>query len=93
MVKDGEVEIDLARTLGYQNGGDLTPTKLVTIYALSYYLNSNAARVSSMAELMRRIESGNQIPEAIEIAKLFDFESVEEFNASWKEFVLSREFK
>ena len=56
-------------------------------------MNSDAERVSQLAEMVRRIESNSQVPAAIEIAKIFGFETVEDLQVGWKEFVLSRNFK
>ena len=71
----------------------LTPEQLVVMYSFAYFMNSDAERVSQLAEMVRRIESNSQVPAAIEIAKIFGFETVEELQVGWKEFVLSRNFK
>ena len=92
LVKKDEVKLDFNMMLGWENTG-LTPEQLVVMYSFAYYMNSNSARVSSLAEMVRRIESNNQVPEAVEIAKLFGFETVDDLQADWKEFVLSRDFK
>ena len=72
---------------------NLEPKQLVAIYSLAYYMQSTSERISNFAELVRRIETNNQVPKDIEIAKIFGFESVEAFENDWKEFVLSTKFK
>jgi hypothetical protein len=39
------------------------------------------------------VETSNQIPPAIEIAKFFGFTTVAEFEADWKKFILEGPFK
>ncbi len=92
LVKKEEVQLNFENMLSWESGA-LTPEQLVVMYSFAYYMNSDSARISSLAEMVRRIESNKQVPAAIEIAKLFGFETVEDLQVSWKEFVLSREFK
>jgi hypothetical protein len=56
-------------------------------------MQSDSKRLSAFASMIRRIESSNQIPEPIEIARLFGFETVEAFDADWKEFILKGDFR
>lgn len=92
LVRKETITPDLKTTLSW-TAADLDPTKLVTIYAFSYYMQSDSQRLSSYSRMIRRIETSNQVPEPIEIARLFGFESVEDFNADWKEFVLKGDFR
>lgn len=92
LVKGDDVKLQFRPMLSWESSA-LTPEQLVVMYSFSYYMNSNAERVSNFAEMVRRIESSKQVPAAIEIAKIYGFETVEELEASWKEFVLSRDFK
>lgn len=92
LVKKEEVKLDFEKMLSWENGA-LTPEQLVVMYSFSYYMNSNSERISNLAEMVRRVESNKQVPEAIEIAKIFGFDTVDELQADWQEFVLSREFK
>ena len=72
---------------------DLKPERLVLMYSLAYYMHSNAQRLNSFAAMIRRIESSNQIPAPIEMAKLFGFETVEAFEADWALFIKEGKFK
>ncbi|WP_308988143.1 hypothetical protein [Roseibacillus persicicus] len=92
LVKSGDVKLDVNQMLSLEGQG-LTPEGLVTLYSFAYYMNSTPARVSALAEMVRRIESNKQIPASVEIAKIFGFDSVEALQEDWKEFVLSRDFK
>ena len=92
LVRRGNHKLDLEEVLKW-SVNDLDPGKLVTIYAFSYYMQSDAKRLSSYASMVRRIESSNQIPEPIEIARIFGHESVEAFNEDWAKFVVEGSFR
>lgn len=92
LVKKDEVKLDFNQMLSWESGA-LTPENLVVMYSFAYYMNSNAERVSHLAEMVRRIESNKQVPASVEIAKIFGFETVEELQEDWKAFVVSRDFK
>lgn len=92
LVRRGRIEPDLAQLMSW-SAADLNPERLVLIYSFAYYMQGDAARLSSFAAMVRRIESSNQIPELIEIARLFGFETVEELQEDWIEFIKSGNFR
>jgi hypothetical protein len=92
LVKKDEVKLNFNQMLSWEKGA-LSPENLVVMYSFAYYMNSNAERISSFAEMVRRVESNKQIPEGVEIAAIFGFDSVDALQEDWKEFVLSRDFK
>lgn len=92
MVKRGDVKLDFNQMLSLESGA-LSPENLVVMYSFSYYMNSTPARIAAWASMVRRIESNNQVPAAVEIASIFGFDSVEALEADWKAFVESRDFK
>lgn len=92
LVRKGDVKPSLAETLGW-NPEDLEPANLVTIYALNHYMQSDSKRLSAYSRMIRRIESSNQIPEPVEIARIFGHESVEKFDEDWTEFILMGDFR
>jgi len=92
LVRRGTVVPDLAELFKWSSG-ELTPERLVLIYSFAYYMQSDAARLSSYAAMVRRIESSNQIPELIEIASLFGFETLEALQEDWVEFIKSTDFR
>jgi len=56
-------------------------------------MQSDPARLTSYAKMVRRIESNNQVPAPVEIAKIFGFKDVKELEADWTNFVKSTQFK
>lgn len=92
LVRKGEVKPDLEKLLSYTSA-DLKPEQLVLIYSFAYYLESDSARISAFANMVKRIESNNQVPAPIELAKIFGFETVEDFQNDWIEFIKSTKFK
>jgi hypothetical protein len=92
LVKREDVEPDFVKMLSWQSR-DLDPEKLVLIYSFATYCNSTPERLSGFANMIRRVESSNQIPEPIEFARLMGFESVEALEKDWIGFVTSTAFK
>ncbi|MFT5904680.1 MAG: hypothetical protein ACI9E1_000265 [Cryomorphaceae bacterium] len=92
-VKKGKVIPKLQQTLNLKSAADLDPEKLVTMYALSYYLQSTQPRIAAYAKLCRRINTSDQVPAASELVKFFGFETIEAFEKDWVEFIKSRDFK
>jgi len=91
-VRKGTVKVDLEPMLKWKLDG-LKPEQLVLIYSFDYYMQSNPQRLCAFASMVRRIESSNQIPPAVEIAKIFGFDSVQAFNADWELFIKEGNFK
>ncbi len=91
-VRKGTVKVDLGPMLEWKLEG-LKPEQLVLIYSFSYYMQSNPQRLCAFASMVRRIESSNQIPPAVEIAKIFGFDSVQAFNTDWELFIKEGNFK
>ena len=91
-VRKGTVKVELEPMLQWQLDG-LKPEQLVLIYSFSYYMQSNPKNLCAFAAMVRRIESSNQIPPAVEIAKIFGFDSVEALNTDWKLFISEGKFR
>lgn len=91
-VRKGTVKVELEPLLQWKLDG-LKPEQLVLIYSFDYYMQSTPQRLCAFAAMVRRIESSNQIPPAVEIAKIFGFDSVEAFNADWALFINEGKFK
>ena len=92
LVRRGKVKPDFVAMLGWDQS-QLDPEKLVLIYSFGYFVQSTPKRLSGFARMVRRVESSNQIPEPIEIARLFSFDSVEAMQKEWIEFIKSKDFK
>ncbi len=93
MVKKGEVKPNLLTTLGIKSANGLSPKSLVTMYSLSCYMQSSQQRIASYAKLVRLINTSAQIPETTELVKIFGFDTIEDFEKNWIEFVTSKDFK
>ena len=92
IVRKGDMKLRVSALLSYQVE-NLKPKQLVAIYSFSYYMQSTPERIANYAELIRRIETNSQVPKDIEIAKIFGFDSVADFEKDWEEFVKSTDFK
>ncbi len=92
LVKRGKVKAELGAMLKWKPE-ELTPERLVLIYAFAYYMQSDSKRLSEFAKMVRRIESSKQIPAPEEIAKIFGFATVAEFDADWTKFITEGDFK
>ena len=91
-VRKDDIVPSIAALYGYK-AQTLSPPELVLAYSFSYYMQSTPARLAAYANLLERIETSRQIPEPIELAKLFGFETVEELEEDWKDFIGSTAFK
>lgn len=92
LVRTGKVTAKLEPMLQWKSE-NLTPERLVLIYSFAYYMQSDMKRLAAYANMIRRIESSNQIPPPIEIARIFGFETVEELEKDWVEFITGRDFR
>lgn len=92
LVRKGKVKVELASMLKW-TAVDLTPERLVLIYSFACYMESDAKRLCAFANLVRQIESSKQIPSAQDIAKIFGFATIAEFEADWKKFIIDGDFK
>lgn len=92
LVKSGKVPVKLPELLKWKSD-ELTPERLVLIYSLAHYMESDSKRLGHFANMIRRIESSNQIPSPEEFATIFGFGTVAEFEADWSEFIQKGDFK
>jgi hypothetical protein len=92
MVRKGQVKPEIAPMFSWKSA-DLTPERLVLIYSFAHYMQSDAARLAKFATMIRRIESSNQVPASIEIAKIFGFDDVAALEADWTKFIAEGDFK
>jgi hypothetical protein len=92
LVKRGKVKAELGAMLKWKPE-ELTPERLVLIYSFAYFMQSDSKRLSEFAKMVRRVESSKQIPSPEEIAKIFGFATVAEFDADWMKFITEGDFK
>jgi hypothetical protein len=91
-VKREKIKPNLLEILAVESD-TLTPAKLVLVYSIANYLQSNPKRVSAFARMVRRVESNNTIPEPEEFAKIYGFDSVDAMEKDWIEYIKSNDFK
>lgn len=93
MVKRGKVEpkIPMLYALSRNN---LNAEWCLLMYGFNAYLQSNLGRVTKYSELIKRVETSRQVPEPENLARIYGFDSVEEMEADWIDFMKSSsEFK
>jgi hypothetical protein len=91
-VKRGKIKPNLQEIFATDKD-NLNPAKLVLVYSLANYLQSNSKRVCAFARTIRRVESNRAIPELPELAKIYGFDTVEAMEADWIEYIKSNDFK
>lgn len=91
-IRKETVQVDIEPMFDW-TAAELEPAQLVLIYSFGTYMQSTPERLCAYAKLIREIESSNQIPLPEEIAEIFGFNSVEELNADWKEFITGKDFR
>jgi hypothetical protein len=92
MVRKGDA-VPSINALYYYQAQTLTSVELVLLYSFSYFLQSDPVRLAAYSKMGERINTSQQMPEAIELAKLFGFDSIELLEEAWTEFVSSTKFK
>ncbi len=71
----------------------MSPTDCVLTYAFSRYLQSTVGRLANYATLCERIETSNAMPEQIELAKIYGFDSVKAMEDDWIAYMNSSAFR
>lgn len=71
----------------------LTPEQVVLMYGFSRYLQSTVGRLAHYATMAERISSSKQIPEPIELAKIYGFNTVDEMQADWIDYMSKSSFR
>ena len=69
------------------------PEMNVLAYSFSRYLQSNTDRMAKYAELLEKIDTGSQIPEPVDLAKIYGFADVASMQADWIAYLNSSSFK
>ena len=65
----------------------------VLAYGFSRYLQGTPDRAIIYAKLIEKIDTGSQIPDALELAKMYGFDDVAAMQADWIAYMKSPEFK
>jgi hypothetical protein len=93
LVKKGKVTPKLDSLYAVKNAGDLNPELTVSMYGLSRYMQSTPSRMQNFSKFLDRVDTGRAIPQPIELAKIFGFDSVEAFEADWIAYLKGNDFK
>ncbi len=93
LVKKDKVEADIEALYRVSDASGLTPELTVLAYGWAAYMQSTPSRLDKFSDFLNRIDTGRTIPVPQEMAKIFGFETVEEFEADWKEYLTSTSFK
>ncbi len=93
LVKKGKVTPSIATLYRIENARELTPELTVLMYGFARYMQSTPERLACFSKAMERVDTGQTIPEPIEMAKIFGFDSVDAFEADWIEYMKSSAFK
>jgi len=86
-----EMPVGLARMLEVSTG-DLTPVESAFALALFSYCTSGVQEMNAFREVLDLV-SKQEDPNAEAFAKLFGFETVEAFDAAWRDYIQSRKFR
>lgn len=93
LVKKEKVSPSLAALYRVNRASELTPELTVLMYGFARYMQSTPDRISKFSKVMERVDTSRSIPVPLEMAKLFDFETVQEFETDWINYLKSSAFK
>ncbi len=92
LVRKGDVVPSIEKLYGYSVEA-LKPEELVLSYSFSYFMQSEMSRLTNYTKMIAMADSSRKIPAPAELAKIFGFETVEELETAWTEFIKSTDFK
>ena len=93
LVKKEKVLPSLAGLYRVNRASQLTPELTVLMYGFARYMQSTPDRISKFSNVMERVDTSRSIPVPQEMAKLFGFETVKEFEDDWIAYLKSTAFK
>lgn len=93
LVKKEKVSPSLAGLYRVNRASELTPELTVLMYGFARYMQSTPDRISKFSKVMERVDTSRSIPVPEEMAKLFGFETVKEFEDDWIAYLKSTAFK
>ena len=93
LVKKEKVSPSLAALYRVNRASELTPELTVLMYGFARYMQSTPDRISKFSKVMERVDTSRSIPVPLEMAKLFGFETVQEFETDWINYLKSSAFK
>ena len=93
LVKKGKVSPSIDELYRINGTAQLTPELTVLMYSFARYMQSTPSRISKYSKVMERVDTSRSIPVPQEMAKLFGFETVKEFEDDWIAYLKSTAFK
>ena len=93
LVKKEKVSPSLAALYRVNRASELTPELTVLMYGFARYMQSTPDKISKFSKVMERVDTSRSIPVPLEMAKLFGFETVQEFETDWINYLKSSAFK
>ena len=93
LVKKGKVSPSIDELYRINGTAQLTPELTVLMYSFARYMQSTPSRISKFSKVMERVDTSRAIPVPLEMAKLFGFETVKEFEDDWIAYLKSTAFK
>ena len=93
LVKKEKVSPSLAALYRVNRASELTPELTVLMYGFARYMQSTPDRISKFSKVMERVDTSRSIPVPLEMAKVFGFETVQEFETDWINYLKSSAFK
>ena len=71
----------------------VTREEIVFMYGLSAFMQSTKGRLAAYANLVERMDTSAGVPEPIEVAKIFGYESAEAIHTDWHEWMGTSAFR
>ena len=93
LVKKEKVSPSISELYRVNKVAQLTPELTVLMYGFARYMQSTPDRISKFSKVMERVDTSRSIPVPLEMAKLFGFETVQEFESDWINYLKSTAFK
>ncbi len=66
---------------------------LALIYGLVEFMHSTPERLAGFSKLIDTIDKARQIPDVVDVVKIFGYQTPEEFQTAWLEWMKSGQFK
>ena len=93
LVKKGKVVPSIAQLYRTESPMQLTPELTVSMYGFARYMQSTPDRLAKFSKAMDLVDTSRSIPVPQELAKIFGFETVKEFEDDWIAYLKSTAFK
>ena len=92
-MKKEKVSPSIAGLYRVNRASELTPELTVLMYGFARYMQSTPDRISKFSKVMERVDTSRSIPVDLEMAKLFGFVSVQDFECDRFYYLKSTAFK